>query len=373
MSLKILLYSKENENEVVAFNRRLKDGNASFSFPEIYKSNRWPRIDDGRKIYEDYYLVIENDVTVRGGYILKSQEFILNDNEVTIGNIQLPLSEGAVNKAFNIIGIKIVKDALEKQPLLYALGMGGSDKQFPRLLQSLGWSLDEIPFYFKIIHPKIFFRNIKIIRKTTIRKILFDIIAYSGLGWIGFKCFDIFKKRGKIYGKNTFYEEVHSFGEWADELWQKVKDNFIFCSVRDKQTLNILYPNDNSKFIRLRVTIENKIEGWLLLLVTSMSNHQYFGDMRVGSIIDCLATVGKATEIMAAAEKYLRQKNVDLIISNQAYFAYEAAFIKNGYLRGPSNFIFATSRKLTESLNLIESPLNKMHINRGDGDGPMHL
>jgi len=373
MTYKIQLYTEEMEPEVKAFNNRLKEGNASFCFPERYVSDRWPRIDDGRRIFEDYYLVIENNGKVRGGYILKSQDFIFDGKVKSIGNIQLPLSEGAVNKAYNILGIKIVNDALDKKPLLFALGMGGVNKPFPRLLKSLGWNLVAIPFYFKIFNPKIFFRNIKILRKSMIRNLLFDLIAFSGLGWICLKCLNLLKKRIKINEKVTYYEEVQEFGEWVDELWQKADDNLLFCAVRNKKTLNILYPNDNLKFIRLKITIENEIAGWVLLLVTSMSDHHYFGNMRVGSIIDCLSINNKAADVFAVTEKYFKRNNVDLIISNQSHSEYQSAFIENGFLKGPSNLIFATSRQLTKALGLNDGTLVNVHINRGDGDGPMHL
>ena len=42
---------------------------------------------------------------------------------------------------------------------------------------------------------------------------------------------------------------------------------------------------------------------------------------------------------------------------------------ESGFLEGPSNFIFAASKKLAELTGRYE----EIHINRGDGDGPIHL
>ena len=50
-----------------------------------------------------------------------------------------------------------------------------------------------------------------------------------------------------------------------------------------------------------------------------------------------------------------------------------AAFDAAGYLRGPSNFIFAGSRELAKSLQTSGVSNDGIYLNRGDGDGPIHL
>jgi len=42
---------------------------------------------------------------------------------------------------------------------------------------------------------------------------------------------------------------------------------------------------------------------------------------------------------------------------------------RSGFLEGPSNFIFAAAKKLAA----LSSAFDEFHINRGDGDGPIHL
>ena len=50
-----------------------------------------------------------------------------------------------------------------------------------------------------------------------------------------------------------------------------------------------------------------------------------------------------------------------------------AALERAGFLRGPSNFIFAASKNLAKLLEPFDSAKDEIHINRGDGDGPIHL
>lgn len=372
MTVRIVSYVSQLEPAVKRFNTRLKEKNVDFQFPEQSTSTRWPPL-EGRTLSEEYFLVVENGLEVRGGYILKKQDFILNKNVVSIGNIQLPLSEGVVNKSYNMVGLKVVSDALRKQPLLYALGMGGLNNPFPALLNSLGWTLTPIPFHFMIIKPNRFFQNIKVLRDTFFRRICLDILAYSGMGWAGVKLFNKVKLSYSIPQESKDYEIMHDFSEWATNLWEGVKDTFIFAAIRDADTLNLMYTPANKKYIRLRVNQGGKYIGWVLLMATEMRNHKQFGDMKVGSIIDIIAVEAKEKEVLSSATKYLAGCGVDLIVTNQASGRYNDALKQIGYMKGPSNFILGTSKKLTELLSQYNCSLTNMHMNRGDGDGPIHL
>ena len=45
----------------------------------------------------------------------------------------------------------------------------------------------------------------------------------------------------------------------------------------------------------------------------------------------------------------------------------------NSFIEGPSNFIFASSRELSNKLVEDIRLKDCMHITRGDGDGPINL
>ena len=144
-------------------------------------------------------------------------------------------------------------------------------------------------------------------------------------------------------------------------------------AVRDGITLNILYPSKNERFIRLKVLRNDKIVGWAVVLDTSMTNHKQFGDMRVGSIVDCLSLPEDTLEIIVSATEFLTGKGVDIIVSNQSHTSWCSAFKNAGFMKVPSNFIFAASKRLTELLHPFDLNKSNIHLNRGDGDGPIHL
>ena len=110
-----------------------------------------------------------------------------------------------------------------------------------------------------------------------------------------------------------------------------------------------------------------------MCLATQRSGDKYFGDLKLGSIVDLLAIPGHEVGLIRIAVDRLRQEGVDLIVTNQSFGSLGDALRKSGFLNGPSNFLFATSPKLTESLAPLETRLRGFYLSRGDGDGPGNL
>ncbi|MEI8349025.1 MAG: hypothetical protein WCI77_02630 [Candidatus Omnitrophota bacterium] len=372
MGIEIKPYSENFIDKVRSFNLRLKNGGLLFSFPVSNIPEWLPKIEN-RKIYQEYFLAIENNSEVRGAYILKHQEFILKDKAVSLADYQLPISEGTVNKSYSLIGVQLLTNALKRQPLLFGLGMGSYKEPLPKMLKAAGWSLFTVPFFFKVCRPFKFLKNINFIRKKKIINIFLDLIAITGMGWIIIKLLQLLFEKINLVNRNISVEIINDFSIWADEVWNVSKGQYHMIAVRDSTVLNILYPKENNSFIRLKVLQNNKVIGWAIVLDTPMINHKQFGNMRVGSIVDCLALTGEEFEVIKSAAGFLEKNGVDIIVSNQFHSFWRKALISNGFLEGPSNFIFAASRKLTELLYPLGANKFKFHINRGDGDGPIHL
>ena len=80
----------------------------------------------------------------------------------------------------------------------------------------------------------------------------------------------------------------------------------------------------------------------------------YFGNMRVGSIIDVLARPEDAHKVIYMAAQVLERRGVDLLLSNQAHAAWGTALRTAGFLAGPSNYLLLTSVPLTKLLRQID-------------------
>jgi hypothetical protein len=362
-------YTQDLEPLVRAFNRRLRaGGEKNWTFPESY-TPRYPRLPD-KNPYQELFLTCDHG-EVRGGYLLTHSLFALHGQIIRIAcGPQLNTSEAIVDPAYGLTGALNVRDALQKQPLLYGLGMGGFEEKQAKLLASMKWPMRQVPFFFKVLKPSRFFANITHLRRTQRNRIILNLARYTGIGWAGIRIAQFRPGSRNGWDKVT---NCYSFGPCADDIWSRCKDRYSLVALRDSATLNRLYPSSDVRFLRLQISRAGEPIGWAVMLDTQMSGHKHFGNMRVGSIVDCLAEPEMAGLVVPYATAFLEQRGVDLIVSNQANAAWGKAFLAAGYLAGPSNFILALSPMLVTYLRPLESAQDHLHMNRGDGDGPIHL
>jgi hypothetical protein len=371
MAIKVQPYAAEQEKAVREFNQRLKNGGCPFQFPENSRP-KWLPPRDNEPVYEQYYLACEDEM-VRGGYILKRQPFWNGQAVMEAGCVYLPLSEGVVDSRFSPVALQMLMNALKAQPRLFSLGMGGSHQPYPRLLKAAGWSLSPVPFYFKVIHPNAFLKNFNLLRKQTAARIVMDALAVTGLGWVGIKCLQGVLPHGSWRKCRAAMETVSDFGDWADTVWEKSRNHYTLAAVRNAALLNRLYPPDEENFLKLKVTREGEPIGWAVMRNNRFPAHKQFGQMRIGSVIDCLAVPGEEPVVVQAATQLLEEREADIIVTNQSHQSWGRAFIRSGYWSGPSNFIFAGSPKMVKDLDPFAEKIRSIHFTRGDGEGPSHL
>jgi hypothetical protein len=363
-------YTDEWREAVAAFNQRVKPANAPFQLPETSAADWIPK-SGARKPYQEMFLAVQ-DRSVRGSYTFKNQDFVLGGQIREVGMCRMPISEGIVDCRYAMIGVSLVKDAVKRQPLLYALGIGSLDAVVTRLVLAMGWKvIQTVPFYFKVNNGFRFLRNARHLRSTRLRRVLLDAAAYSGAGSAGARFADVLLTRN---GHREVYAKlVSDFDDWADRIWQASEARYSMIAVRDAAVLSRLYPLEEGRFMRLRIQEGGDVIGWAVLLDTAMHENKYFGNMRVGTIVDCLAAPEDATKVMAAASRFLEQRGVDVLVSNQSHPAWCRGLKIAGFLCGPSNFFFVASRQLSKVLGEIDPQGAAIHLNRGDGDGPIHL
>lgn len=371
MAIVIQPYRPEHEPAVAEFNQRLRqageDENMVF-YP--WADPRWlPRRAESRT-YNEFFVAVDDGI-VRGGYALKTQEFFFPDRQTrSIAYYHHPLSEGIVNKAHAMVGTLLLRDAIQRAPLLYCLGMGGYDRPLPRMLARLGWAHDLVSFFFRIVNPSRFLRNMQTLRSSPSRKVLMDIAAYSGAGWAASKLFQGY--RALLAPRSAAAEccEVATFEDDAEalqSLWEQARQTCSFTAVRDAEALRTLYPSAQKHLTRLVMKRNGSAIGWAV--VGERRKDAKYGNMRVGSVVDCFALPGELFAVVRNATETLERQGFDLILSNQSHQAWGEAFKAAGYLPGPSNFLFAASKKLAELFAPLEEARPRMHLTRADGDG----
>jgi hypothetical protein len=369
MAIRIGPFLDEHAAAVREFNNRVRGSQGAFEFPETAIAEWLPR-GPGRRIFQEQFLAMDGG-EVRGGYVLKSQDFSIgNDirNDVTaVGCYHSALSEGVAEERFECVGEQLLMDAAARQPLLYAFEWGGIEGPVARLLSQHAWKWRAIPSYFRIVNPSPFLRNMETIRTTAWRRFLLSLAAFSGIGWMGIRVYQNLKAKPRRAAPAAIdFFEV--FGGWADALWTECAPRYPFLAVRDSATLAALYPG--GKFLRMKVSSGGRTIGWAIALDTQMQWNRQFGDMRLGSIIDCLALPEHAPQVVAAARRVLERRGVDLIMCDHSHAAWGAALRDAGFLAGPANFSFGASPALIEKLASIpEGPgENDLYLMRADGN-----
>jgi hypothetical protein len=167
-------------------------------------------------------------------------------------------------------------------------------------------------------------------------------------------------------------DPVTAWGPWADGIWQQYRTQCSFAVVRDRTTLDQFYPLDD----RVMATLVSQGAmpiGWAAWLITDMHDDHYFGNLRVATILDCIAAPRFALPVARAITKHLEEASgADLIITNQDHAQWIAAFRQAGFLAAASNYLLATSKQLTAAI-ASGGGEQRIHLTRGDGDGRIHL
>jgi hypothetical protein len=363
-------YVEAHIGAVEQFNLRIRESVGSDLLFLNHPLTDWLPKGGHPKIFQEGVLAREGEV-VRGGYVLKHQDFVLNGEVRRVSSYRLPVSEGVVSRAYASLALQMLRNALGRQPLLFSLGMGSLDRPLPKMQKALGWNQYSVPFYFKVLHGGRFSRNIAPLRTTAARRAALDLAAWSGAASLFFAAWRA-ARRGRL-PSGLSVESFGKFGSWADELWARCKGRYSLIAVRDRDVLNTLYPVADRRFLRWKVMTEGRLLGWAVCLDTPMRGHKQFGDMRVATIVDCLADPDDADAVVGAVTHELMRGTADLIVSNQMHESWAAGLTAAGFLSGPSNYIFSASPKLSQALAPFSTQVKRGHITRADGDGPLHL
>jgi hypothetical protein len=371
LPISIQPYRQEHEKAVHDFNQRLQSAGAGADLVFYERAEpRWLPSVGSSSLFNEYFLAVDDGI-VRGGYALKRQNFAFADGSIrSIGYYHHPLSEGIVNRAHAVVGAMLLRDALERSPLLYCLGMGGYDRPLPKMLMRLGWSHSLVPFYFRVVRPSRFLREMQTLRTSPVRRFMMDFAAYSGIGWAGLKAFRLFSRFRARQSTGCVVEVVEEFEAWTDMLWQQAQTEYAMSAVRDSATLRILYPSTEKHLTRLRVQRDGRDVGWAV--VGERRRNSKYGSLRVGSIVDCWAAPGYAPAVIHGAAEELVEMGVDMIVSNQSHKTWCEALERAGFLKAESNFIFAASKELAELLQPFNEKKSQVHFTRADGDGLPH-
>ena len=363
--VRIVPYSAAESGAVRAFNDRMIAGRAPTDFVLPDRPNE-PDAGRAPAIRWTKYLAMD-EAEARGGFVVMEQPGWLNGQSVDVVNYQSPVSEGILDARHGMVGMHMLRFVQRQWPYAFVVGMGSADRPLPRLLAAAGWTLRPLPFLFRIVRARRVLRELPALQRRGWTRIGARIAAATGAGWIGST---LLHARGLVGPGSTLrIERVSSWGEWTDTVWNRVREAQTFTVVRDRATLTCLYPLDDDRYTAYRFSNGSGVTGWAVCALADMRGHSHFGSLRVATVLDAMTPPADAPAAAARLSKELSSW-ADLIVTNQSHAMWIGAFRAAGYAAAPSNYLLATSKRLTEA---IGGGLDRIHVTRGDGDGRIHL
>jgi hypothetical protein len=352
-----------------AFNERLRShAEPPFLLPEKASAKTSDLAPGG--ISSRHYVAVDQSGEVRGGVFLTEQPGWLQKQTIPLVNIQSPLSEGLVDRKFSGVGLQMLKFVTGRSPYAYAVGMGSDKNPLPRLLQAAGWWVKPVPFEFAVISASRFLSEIGPVHAGN-RKWLATAGAAFGLASVALRAWRLAHPSPPL--QHYSLELATSWPNGTDAIWERCRADLSFSLVRDERTLAHLYPDTQRRLKRFVLHSAGEIVGWSVALVTRMEHNSYFGDLVVGTILDGLATKEHLRPLLALTQNAIRDLGAEVILTNQTHSQWQAESRKLGFFSRSSNYLLAVSTQVADALRSEAGALDRMHVNRGDGDGRIHL
>lgn len=265
--------------------------------------------------------------------------------------------------------MQMVKFMQQRSEAVFIVGMGSATNPLPRLLKAAGWSLQSVPFLFRVHRTRRFLHELRLLHHTRFRSFLARAAAATGVDLLTMKVIQI-----RWPAADFRIRQVKSWDTWADEIWHRFRPYCSFAVQRTFKALQALYPPSDPRLsIFLIEDSRGNPAGWSACFDTRTKNHRHFGDLRVGTILDCAAPPDAMRAVALLTDNAMAARGVDLTITNLSHAMWNQEFRRAGFLYGPSNYLLGMSPRLTAALTRDGDGEAGIHITRGDGDGRTNL
>jgi len=378
MAIRIVRHHEDKKALVENFNSKMRDAGSKWGFYVDPVPGWVPKAAEDQPVFREFWLAIQDDEEVVGGYALKPQRWMLRGEERTVCDWQGPVSLGAIDNRYAALGLRLVRDMLKKQPLLYSWGHGGDEEKIVVMLRRMGWLMHQTPFLFRVCQPKNFLRKNAYLRQDPKKALAQDVLAFSGLGSVGFGALHAALRLRSLKRFDAAPEVVSSFGGWTDEVWERAKGRYDAVAVRDAETMNLIVPQEQMHTqwpepTRLRIRRGGRDLGFAVVLEKQLAADARFGDMRVGMIGDTFGLPEDSGAIAHAAFEFLRESGVDMVMANNSHPGWVSGYEDAGFFKVEDRRVFCAAPGLQEALEPFEQTRRGLFLTNMDGHGPMGL
>jgi hypothetical protein len=309
---------------------------------------------------------------IRAGLLLHHSSLWLQGTERPFCWLGLPLSEGLVDPRHGMAIVQLVSAVLAREPLLMSLGIGSLDETFSKFLIQLGWRHATVPFVFHPVRPREVLGRMPYLRARPGVNLAAHVLRSTGLARLLEGGLHVVRRSRQAARAGYAVVREPSFDTWADDVYARARSEYAAAVVRDAAALNVCYPPNDTRYVRLRLTGDGgRTLGWIVVIHARMRDNRYFGDLHVGTLVDGLGPLGAVPTLVGAGLQWLVDAGVDLVVANWSHGSWLAGCRRWGFLPGPSNFFFFVSPGGNRLLETVHLP--DIHLTRGDGDGPFNL
>jgi hypothetical protein len=350
MSYRLVPFTTEWESAAGRANLRLKaSGAAPYLLPEHAVPVGFPG-----PVQRQHWLVVDSGDEVRGGCLLQSQPAWVDGEEAAVVNVQSPLSEGLADRRHAGVAPWLVRELVRRHPFAYSVGMGSEQMPYPCLLKALGWRVDTVPFFFRVLAGRRFLANLQPLR----RHPKFGWLAAAGgvtplLPDAAFAVLHAWRAR-----KCPSPASASNSPEWTS-----LRSRYGFAADRSAAVLDALYPAGETGFVRFRTRGAAGV-----LRVSEFHGHAYFGNLIVATLVEAFCAPGTECSLLEAAVAEARARRAELLVTNQSAPELCEALAAAGWLSYPSNYLWTISPPLAARVGA-----QPVYVNRGDGDGLSNL
>jgi hypothetical protein len=245
------------------------------------------------------------------------------------------------------------------------VGTPGIESRVVQLYKSLGcdyWGA--VPFFYQVINGRNFLRNLPLLRRGAWSASAATAASHL---WVPGKLLELRHQRRRARRRRMRVEAWSRFPSPADLLWEKVVERYPLIFERSARYLDWRY--HSAIYERLGIFEQDRFAGWAVCKATRMHGNPYFGDLKVGTLVDLLVDPDDASDgeaVMGAACERLRDLRVDLMVTNLSDGRLARTAKRLGFAAGPSNY-----HVFTRHLPKLE--LHECHLTRGDSDGDHRL
>ena len=168
--------------------------------------------------------------------------------------------------------------------------------------------------------------------------------------------------------------EENEFDESYDQLWRSVCARFGACVARDRKYLEERFARHPGGYRIFSCRQNDRLLGYCILKTKKFTNDPRLGNMRIGTIADCLFDPTGPAVLQRTVQRVLEicaEEKLHAVLCTSSHAAVRRVLRANGFLAIPGNLQFALHNRLNVPLQDI--PLESWHLMRGDSDADQNF